>query len=321
MANKKHSGLGRGLDALIPQDSRTKRRQEAAEKAGVNISGDTLLTDAAAADEKENAVLVRISKVEPNRSQPRKKFDEEGLEELADSIKKYGILQPILVQDRENYYEIVAGERRWRAAQKAGLKEIPVIIRKYSDQEILELSLIENIQREDLSPIEEARAYRQLMEEFGLKQEDIAEKVSKSRSAVTNTMRLLKLDERVQNLLENGSISMGHARALIPVEDPEKQYELAQKIADENLSVRDVEKLIRQNNPKKENSEKKKSERKEIDETLTLFYRKMETTAKESLGTKVSIKPKGKKGGRIEIEYYSEDDLEKIMNRLSGSEL
>lgn len=319
MATKKHSGLGRGLDALIPQDNRTKRRQEAAEKAGVNISGDTLLTDAAAADEKENAVLVRISKVEPNRSQPRKKFDEEGLEELADSIKKYGILQPILVQDRETYYEIVAGERRWRAAQKAGLKEIPVIIRKYSDQEILELSLIENIQREDLSPIEEARAYRQLMEEFGLKQEEIAEKVSKSRSAVTNTMRLLKLDERVQNLLENGSISMGHARALIPVEDPEKQYELAQKIADENLSVRDVEKLIRQNNPAKENSDKKKSEKKEIDKTLALFYRKMETAAKESLGTKVSIKPKGKKGGRIEIEYYSEDDLEKIMNRLSGS--
>lgn len=318
MANKKHSGLGRGLDALIPQDSRTKRRQEAAEKAGVNISSDALLTDAAAADDKENAVLVRISKVEPNRSQPRKKFDEEGLEELADSIKQYGILQPLLVQDRDTYYEIIAGERRWRAAQKAGLKEIPVIIRKYTDQEILELSLIENIQREDLSPIEESRAYRQLIEEFGLKQEEIAEKVSKSRSAVANALRLLKLDERVQKLLEDGAISMGHARALIPVEDPEKQYELAQKITDQSLSVRETENLIRQNNTSKNKSADKKTQKQQFDETLALFYRKMETTAKESLGTKVSIKPKGKKGGRIEIEYYSEDDLEKIMNRISG---
>ncbi len=334
MANKRHSGLGRGLDALIPQDDKAKRRAEAAAKAGVSpISTDenaenatenkrtggglaALLADASSA---EGATLVRLSRVEPNRSQPRKNFDEEALEELADSIKKYGVLQPILVQDRDSHYEIIAGERRWRAAQKAGLKEVPVIIRKYTEQEILELSLIENIQREDLNPIEEAKAYQQLIKEFGLKQEEIAERVSKSRSAITNAMRLLKLDERVQKMVEQNELSMGHARALIPVEDPEKQYLLAQRITEDKLSVRETEKLIKNLDSLDKKAEKSDSSREKSEEqkSIELFLRDMERTAKESIGTKVSIKPKGKKGGKVEIEYYNNDDLEKIIERIT----
>ena len=227
-------GLGKGLDALIPESlgsvsskkAEPKARQEKTEK----LEGET---------------IVNITKVEPNREQPRKNFDEDALEELAESIKQFGLLQPILVQDRKSYYEIIAGERRWRAAKKAGLKEVPVIIKNLTDQEIVEISLIENIQREDLNPIEEAQAYKRLLTEFNLKQDEVADRVSKSRTAVTNSMRLLKLCDEVQQMIINGMISTGHARALIGIEDPEKQYNIAQRIFDEKLSVRDVEKLVK----------------------------------------------------------------------------
>ena len=219
-------GLGKGLDALIPsgineKSEKTEKQKRTEEKSG----GET---------------IVNITKVEPNREQPRKNFDEDALEELAESIKQFGLLQPILVQDRKTYYEIIAGERRWRAAKKAGLKEVPVIIKNLSEQEIVEISLIENIQRENLNPIEEAQAYKRLLTEFNLKQDEVAERVAKSRTAVTNSMRLLKLCDDVQQMVIEGMISTGHARALISIEDPEQQNNIAQQIFDEKLSVRDV---------------------------------------------------------------------------------
>ena len=229
-------GLGKGLDSLIPNAlGETKTKKEAVAKA----------KSEAITEEKEPQTLVKITKVEPNREQPRKNFDEDALQELADSIKQFGLLQPILVQDRKDYYEIIAGERRWRAAKLAGLKEVPVIIRNYTEQEIVEISLIENIQREDLNPIEEAQAYKRLLTEFHLKQDEVAERVSKSRAAVTNSIRLLKLNEDVQRMVVDEMISTGHARALLAVENPEEQYNLAQRIFDEKLSVRDVEKLVK----------------------------------------------------------------------------
>ena len=230
-------GLGKGLDALIPAGDKKITKEE-------NTKG--------------AETVVKITKVEPNRSQPRKNFDEDALQELADSIKQFGLLQPILVQDKGEYYEIIAGERRWRAAKLAGLKEVPVIIRNYSSQEIVEISLIENIQREDLNPIEEAQAYKRLLTEFNLKQDEVAERVSKSRTAVTNSMRLLKLCDGVQQMIIDDMLSTGHARALIPIEDPELQLQLAQRIFDEKLSVREVEKLVKsilkpaEEKPKKE---------------------------------------------------------------------
>jgi len=209
-------GLGRGLDALIPADVMLEPEKKHSEKE----------------EKADGATLVKITMVEPNREQPRKNFDEDSLQELADSIKQFGLLQPILVKDRGEYYEIVAGERRWRAAKLAGLKEVPVIIRDLTDQEIVEISLIENIQREDLNPIEEAQAYKRLLTEFHLKQDEVAERVSKSRTAVTNSMRLLKLCDQVQKMVIDDMISTGHARALISIEDPEEQYMIAQKIFD-----------------------------------------------------------------------------------------
>ena len=228
-------GLGKGLDSLIPNAlGDTKTKKETAAKSKTETT-----------EGKEPQTLVKITKVEPNREQPRKNFDEDALQELADSIKQFGLLQPILVQDRKDYYEIIAGERRWRAAKLAGLKEVPVIIRNYTEQEIMEISLIENIQREDLNPIEEAQAYKRLLTEFHLKQDEVAERVSKSRAAVTNSIRLLKLNEDVQRMVVDEMISTGHARALLAVENPEEQYNLAQRIFDEKLSVRDVEKLVK----------------------------------------------------------------------------
>ena len=228
-------GLGKGLDSLIPNAlGETKTKKEIAVKSKTETT-----------EGKEPQILVKITKVEPNREQPRKNFNEDALQELADSIKQFGLLQPILVQDRKDYYEIIAGERRWRAAKLAGLKEVPVIIRNYTEQEIVEISLIENIQREDLNPIEEAQAYKRLLTEFHLKQDEVAERVSKSRAAVTNSIRLLKLNEEVQRMVVDEMISTGHARALLAVENPEEQYNLAQRIFDEKLSVRDVEKLVK----------------------------------------------------------------------------
>ena len=286
-------GLGKGLDALIPAGDKKITKEE-------NTKG--------------AETVVKITKVEPNRSQPRKNFDEDALHELADSIKQFGLLQPILVQDKGEYYEIIAGERRWRAAKLAGLKEVPVIIRNYSSQEIVEISLIENIQREDLNPIEEAQAYKRLLTEFNLKQDEVAERVSKSRTAVTNSMRLLKLCDGVQQMIIDDMLSTGHARALIPIEDPELQLQLAQRIFDEKLSVREVEKLVK--SILKPAEEKPKKE--EIPQSLMYIYQNIENKLKDKLSRKVAISPKGKNGsGKIEIEFYSNDDLEKLIEILS----
>ena len=257
--------------------------------------------------------MVKISLVEPNREQPRKHFDEDGLLELAESIKQYGILQPLLVQEKNGYYEIIAGERRWRAAKLAGLKEVPVIIRKLTDQQIVEISLIENIQREDLNPIEEAQAYRRLMEEFHLKQDEIAERVSKSRTAVTNSMRLLKLSKQVQQMVIDEMISTGHARCLISIEDQELQHQLALRIFDEKLSVRETEKLVKKIQKEKDLPEKKKEE---LDEQVALAYHDVEEKMKLILGTKVNIRAKDDKKGKIEIEYYSMDEFNRIFEMM-----
>ncbi len=290
-------GLGKGLDALIPNGINTKSKNDVNK---VEI------------EEKSGETLVNITKIEPNREQPRKKFDEDSLEELAESIKQFGLLQPIIVQDKKNYYEIIAGERRWRAAKKAGLKEIPVIIKNLTEREIVEISLIENIQRENLNPIEEAQAYKRLLTEFNLKQDEVAERVAKSRTAVTNSMRLLKLCENVQQMVIAGTLSTGHARALITIEDPEQQSEIAKRIIDEKLSVRDVEKLVK-------NLGKPVKNRKVIssDKSLEAIYKDIEENLKQKLSTKVSITSKGNGTGKIEIEFYSHDDLEKIMDLLS----
>lgn len=289
-------GLGKGLDALIPS--------EVAEPKGKNKKQEQGLT----AEQPDS--FVDINKVEPNREQPRKNFDEDALLELSESIKQFGLLQPILVQDRDTYYEIIAGERRWRAAKLAGLKEIPVIIRKYTEQEIVEISLIENIQREDLNAIEEAQAYRRLMTEFNLKQDEIAERVSKSRTAVTNSMRLLKLCDEVQQMIINDMISTGHARAIISIENPEEQYNLAQKIFDEKMSVREVEKYIKNlNKPEKPKKKENKS--------LEIIYQEKEEVLKQSLATKVSVTGKGNGSGKIEIEFFSHDDFDRLMDILT----
>lgn len=300
-------GLGKGLDALIPNVINEKPIENKNK-----ISGDKL-KDLSLKETVEGQVkIVNITRIEPNREQPRRSFDEEALEELAESIKQFGLLQPILVHDKKTYYEIVAGERRWRAAKKAGLKEIPVIIKDLTEQEIVEISLIENIQRENLNPIEEAQAYKRLLTEFNLKQEEVAERVAKSRTAVTNSMRLLKLCENVQQMVIDDKITTGHARALITIEDPEQQYDIARKIFDEKLSVRDVEKLVK-------NLNKPVKEKKPVmtDKSLEAVYQNIEENLKQKLSTKVNITPKGNGAGKIEIEFYSHDDLEKIMDLLS----
>ena len=259
--------------------------------------------------EKPIEQTLKLNLIEPNSEQPRKNFDEESLQELADSIKQFGLLQPILVQDRKDYYEIIAGERRWRAAKLAGLKEVPIIVKEFTEQEIVEISLIENIQRENLNPIEEAMAYKRLLKEFNLKQDEVAERVSKSRTAVTNSMRLLKLNDRVQQMIIDDMISTGHARALLAIEDEEQQYMLANKIFDEKLSVRETEKLVKAlKNPKKE--EKKP----EVENQFV--YTNLEEQMKSLIGTKVSVHAKANGKGKIEIEYYSPDDLERIYELL-----
>lgn len=288
-------GLGKGLDSLIPSSKpAAKEKAVPVEKESKSSSAET---------------IVKITKLEPNREQPRKNFDEDALLELSESIKQFGLLQPILVQDRKDHYEIIAGERRWRAAKLAGLKEVPVIIRNYTEQEIVEIALIENIQREDLNPIEEALAYKRLLDEFHLKQDEVAERVSKSRTAVTNSIRLLKLCDEVQQMVVNDMISTGHARAIISVEDPEKQYMLAQRIFDEKLSVREVEKLIKDMN-------KPAKVKKVTDETLNLIYQELEENLKQKLSTKVSVVSKGNGTGKIEIEFYSNEDLERIIEAI-----
>ena len=288
MAAKK--GLGKGLDSLIPSNVLdTPDNKQKKDKAQTPDS------------------VVDINLVEPNRDQPRKVFDEDALIELADSIKQVGLLQPILVQDRDGYYEIIAGERRWRACKIAGLKEIPVIIRKFTEQEIVEISIIENIQREDLNPIEEAMAYKRLLDEFNLKQDEVAEKVSKNRTTITNSLRLLKLTEEVQQMIVDGKLSTGHARAIISIENPTEQVEIAEKIFDEKMSVRDVEKYIKSLN-------KPAKQKKKINDSLQVVYSNLEEQLKLIRGTKVSILSKGGEGsGKVEIEFYSHEDLDRIV--------
>ena len=297
MAAKK-GGLGKGLDSLITD----KVNKPGAAK-------DTSLTPT-----EDQAVMVPINKVEPNKEQPRKHFNEDALLELSESIKQMGIIQPIVVQDRNSYYEIIAGERRWRAAKQAGLKKIPVIIKNYTEQEIVEISLIENIQREDLNPIEEAFAYKRLLTEFNLKQDEIAERVSKSRTAVTNSMRLLKLDEKVQQMVIDDMISTGHARALLGIEDLEVQYVTAQKIFDEKLSVRETEKLVKKIQQQKLTPPTIKTENE--DKKLDAIFHDLEEKMKVILGTKVAIHPKDDKKGKIEIDYYSMEELDRIIDMM-----
>lgn len=296
----KRGGLGKGLDSLITD--KVGSAKPVVEPVKVKTP-----------EPDKDVTFVKIGKVEPNREQPRKNFDEDALLELSESLKQYGVLQPLLVQDKKDYFEIIAGERRWRAAKLAGLKEVPVIIKNLTEQEIVEISLIENIQRENLNPIEEALAYKKLLNEFNLKQDEVAERVSKSRTAVTNSMRLLKLDERVQQMVIDDLISTGHARTLLAITDNEKQYNLAQQIFDEKLSVRETEKLV-----KKLQKQKNEVPKPKTDDGMSVFYEDMEQKLKAIMGTKVAIHQKDNQKGKIEIEYYSTDELERIIELLQS---
>ena len=292
----KRKGLGKGLDSLIPENKSVKPSVKSEKEESV----------------KTGEQMLKINQVEPNREQPRKHFEEDALLELADSIKQYGVLQPLLVRKRKDYYEIIAGERRWRAAKLAGVKEVPVIIKEYTEQQAVEIALIENIQRENLNPIEEAMAFKKLLTEFNLKQDEVAERVSKSRTAVTNSMRLLKLGEKVQQMIIDDMITTGHARALLAIDDEEQQYLLATKIFDEKLSVRETEKLIKSlKNPKKQVKVVKTVEN-------AFVYDDLAEKMKRVLGTKVSISPKGNGKGKIEIEYYSDDELERMFEMITS---
>ncbi len=320
-------GLGKGLGAFFGEEVTKEEEysistgQKKGEGAELN---DSLRKNSPEGNTKEKVIVekiiekpmeqkIKISLIEPNTTQPRKIFDEESLYELANSIKAYGILQPLIVQTKADHYEIIAGERRWRAAKLAGLVEVPVIIREYDRQQKMEIALIENVQRADLNPIEEAMAYQQLIQEFHLTQEEIASRVSKNRATITNSMRLLKLDKRVQQLVAEGQISNGHARALLGLEDREQQYQIAKKVVQENLSVRDVEKLVKMmNRPERDKGPKKEKE------NLSLIYQQIEDKLKSIMGTKVIINRKDKNKGRIEIEYYSQEELERLIEMMES---
>ena len=320
-------GLGKGLGVFFSEDAAEKQpvkqeQEKTPQKKNLPDTGNgkTEHRPEKAGSEKVIEKVVekpveqklKLSLIEPNQSQPRKKFDEEGLKELADSIKTYGVLQPLIVQKKKDHYEIIAGERRWRAAKMAGITEVPVLIREYDRQQSMEVALIENVQRADLNPIEEAQAYQRLIQEFHLTQEEIAARVSKNRATITNSMRLLKLDERVQEMLSDGRISSGHARAVLGVENGEQQFQLANKIVQEVLSVRDVEKFVKMMN----RPEKKKKEEKGPD--IQLIYRQLEEKLKSIMGTKVTINRKDRNKGRIEIEYYSQEELERIIELMES---
>ncbi|MBR5267615.1 MAG: ParB/RepB/Spo0J family partition protein [Lachnospiraceae bacterium] len=331
-------GLGKGLGVLFGEDvaqeetpvvkrerKTTPKKTESnkrTEKTAENVSRETSKAEPVIIEkiveiekviEKPVEQKLKISLIEPNSSQPRKKFDEEGLQELANSIKEFGILQPLLVQQKDEHYEIIAGERRWRAAKLAGLVEVPVLIREYDKQRTMEIALIENVQRADLNPIEEAMAYQRLIQEFELTQEEIANRVSKNRATITNSMRLLKLDSRVQQFLVDGQISSGHARALLGLDEGEKQYQAAKKTIQESLSVRDVEKLVKLlNRPEKEVKQP------ENGPDINLIYRQIEDKLKTIMGTKVIINRKDKNKGRIEIEYYSQEELERLIELMES---
>ena len=294
----KRNGLGKGLDSLIPNKTvkTTEKQANKTQKEKVKV-------------EKSGETIVKITQVEPNSEQPRKDFDEDALLELADSIKQFGVLQPLLVQKKNDYYEIIAGERRWRAAKLAGLTEIPVIVKEFSEQELVEISLIENIQREDLNPVEEAMAYKRLIDEFHLKQDEIAERVGKSRTAVTNAMRLLKLSEKVQQMLIDEMITAGHARAILSIADKEKQESIAMKVFDEKLSVRETEALVKRMLEPPKTAKKSK-----FSSAEDAIYESLEEKMKSIMGTRVQIHRKKNDKGKIEIEYYSKDELERIID-------
>lgn len=301
MTKTAKKGLGRGLGALLGENFEEEELISEKEKKEETKAGTV-----------PKEIFIKVSLIEPNREQPRKEFDKEQMEELASSIRQYGVLQPIMVQKKGDMYEIIAGERRWRAAKMAGLKEIPAIIREYDKQKKMEISLIENVQRADLNPIEEAAAYRQLIDEFGLKQEEIAERVAKNRATITNSLRLLKLDPRVQELLIQGKLSSGHARALLAIEDSQQQYATAELIIKNELSVREVEKLVKTLlKPKKEKMQKDEKD-------ISFVFRDLEERMKSIMGTKVLIHRKDKNKGRIEIEYYSESELERIVELIES---
>ena len=299
-------GLGKGLGAIFGEDV-VKESNEELTKVKRSLPAEE--------EETKGSLMVKISLIEPNRDQPRKDFNEEELQELAESIKNYGVLQPLLVQKKGTSYELIAGERRWRAAKLAGLKEVPVVLREYSKQQAMEIALIENVQRADLNPIEEAQAYQQLVKEFHLTQEEIAARVSKNRATITNAMRLLKLDEEIQNLLIKGAISSGHARAILSLEDKQLQKKAAKEVLDRRLSVRETEKLVkrlaRASVEKNQRTEKK-------DDALALIFQDLEERMKTIMGTKVSIHNKDRNKGRIEIEYYSEAELERIVEMIES---
>lgn len=310
----KKTGLGKGLGALFGDDALKEPIDNKEVKKNINsVSVSEKTEKKKEEDETGKELMVKLSLIEPNREQPRKTFNEEQLQELAESMKNYGVLQPLLVQKKGDIYEIIAGERRWRAAKIAGLKEVPVVIREYSKQQKMEIALIENVQRADLNPIEEAMAYHQLMQEFHMKQEEIAARVSKNRTTITNSMRLLKLDTRVQKMLADGKITSGHARALLAIEDNELQIKIAEKIVEEGLNVRDVERLVKSlAKPKKEKQKTRE------DESLTVIFQNLEDRMKSIMGTKVCINRKDKNKGRIEIEYYSPAELERIVELIES---
>ncbi|MBQ9549181.1 MAG: ParB/RepB/Spo0J family partition protein [Lachnospiraceae bacterium] len=295
----KKTGLGRGLDALIPDSV----------EVGSNAERKT------ETENKDQILWVKLSRLEPDPDQPRKDFGEDEINELADSIKTHGVFQPLLVQKKDRGYMIVAGERRWRAAKIAGLKEVPVIVREFNEQEKVEIQLLENLQRQKLNPIEEGQAYKRLLSDYGLKQDELGERIGKNRVTITNAMRLLKLDQRVQQMVIEGKLRQGHARSLLPITDADKQYEMALRIFDEEMTVREIEKMVRDFvKPPKKKAPKKDNE------ALDLILRKYEDEVRESVGAKVSIKAKDSKRGRIEIEYYSQEELEELVKKLKGAQ-
>lgn len=303
----KRKGLGKGIDSLIPDTGSAKGKTSTNSKPVVKeVVKEVIKEVKVPAD-----TMMKISDIEPNREQPRKNFDKEALEELADSIRQFGIIQPIVVQKKDDYYEIIAGERRWRAAKLAKVKEVPVVIKEYTKQEVMEIALIENIQRKDLNPIEEALAYKSLIDEYRLKQDELAKRVSKSRAAIANAMRLLKLTDEVQNMLINDEISMGHARALLALDQEDLQLEAAKVVIEKGLSVRDTEKLVKSIlNPKQVKLP--------IPSSDDAVYESIATKLREKLGTKVSINHKKGGKGKIEIEYYSKEEFERILELFDG---
>lgn len=281
----KKFALGKGLSALIPEDIAVESDQD-----------------------KSGKILIPLNEIKNDNNQPRKSFDNDKIAELTESIKTHGIIQPLILRKADDgFYIIVAGERRWRAAKVAGLKEVPAIVMELSEKDVLEISLIENIQRQDLNPIEEALAYKKLLTEFKLTQEDLSKRIGKSRTSITNTIRLINLDSRVQQYIIEGIITEGHGRALLGIKDEETQYELSQKVIDENLSVRELERLV------KKIAEGKIKEERLITSELNPYYKEIKNQLQNYFGTKVNISNKNNKG-KIEIEYYSEDDLQRILD-------